>query len=174
MSVSLPVPVRVDDGRWSVDGIDMVLVPRHLITNNLAAAEQELGRVRAAALIHGSGYRSAQTWCQQQERFHSLGPVAVVRHYLDQLGRRGWGRFRADELDVPTGRARIIVHRSALADHSSPGPHGTCYMFGAWLEGALDYATAGLGVPGRFEVRESRCASTGGPHCTFTGELTAT
>ena len=171
-TVELPVPVRVDDdGRWSVDDIEMVLVPRHLIVNNLGAAETTLGTAGAADLVRDAGYRSARTWCQRQSRFHRLDPVEVVRHYLDQLSRRGWGRFHAEELDIAGGTARVTVHRSALAERTPPGPDGACYLFSAWLEGALDHASDGTGVRGRFTVEETGCAGAEPGRCTFLGSL---
>ena len=53
MSMGRPrVPIEVDDasGVWSVDGMPMILVPRHFFVNNHLAIEAALGAeaVRAA------------------------------------------------------------------------------------------------------------------------------
>ncbi|WP_031466566.1 4-vinyl reductase [Sciscionella sediminilitoris] len=170
MSTEIPVPVTVDpeNGRWSVEGIPMVLVPRHMITNNLAAAEERLGHNGSANLIRDAGYRSAQQWCTQQRGFHGFSPDRVVAHYLEQLGNRGWGRFRIEE---HTGeRIRVTLRHSALADRTTGNGTGTCYMFAAWLEGAFDFAAAETGRPRWFAFTETGCRSTGAPHCTFHGK----
>lgn len=167
----LPVTVEVDErtGRWSVDGIPMILVPQHLVLNNLAGAEDALGSRAAADLVHGPGYRSAQTWCERQRAFHGLDEVEVVHHYLDQLGRRGWGRFSLRSLDVLGGEAEVDLEHSALADASST--LAGCYLFCGWLAGALDAARAGLGVSPGFHVRETACVSAGARTCVFSGRV---
>lgn len=174
MTPSLPVPVDVDErtGAWSVDGIPMILAPRHMIVNNLRATEDAVGHDRSAEMLHDAGYRSAQTWCRQQCEYHSLDETAVVHHYLDQLGRRGWGRFAIRSLDLERGEAEIVVTHSSLADADGAAQRPTCYLFRSWLEGALDLALAGAGRPTGFHVEEAACAGTGASSCTFLGHVT--
>lgn len=172
-SGELPVHVEIDErtGRWSVDGIPMILVPQHLMVNNLAAAETALGARSAAGLVQEPGYRSAQTWCARQRAFHGLDELGVVHHYLDQLGRRGWGRFSIHSLDVAAGEAEVHVEHSALAGADAPPGLTGCYLFCGWLEGALDAARAGLGTAPGFRVEETACAGAGAPVCVFSARV---
>jgi predicted hydrocarbon binding protein len=165
----LPVNVEVDksDGHWSVDGLPMVLVPRHLITNNLSAVEELLGVDGSASLFHDAGYRSARQWCVHQGERHGLDGPAVLRHYLEQLSRRGWGRFRFSELDLARGSATVRIGNSALAHRSLPSGKTGCYLFVAWLEGALDHARSELPAAPALGIREMRCAADGADECVF-------
>ena len=166
-----PVPVHVDSesGHWSVDGVPMILVPQHMLINNLTAAEDRLGTPGSAGLIRPAGYRSAQQWCTQQRRYHGLAPDTVVEHYLEQLGRRGWGRFRIEQGDPAEGPLHVTLHHSALAHRTLTGGHGACYMFAAWLEGAFDFAAEEAGRDERFEFLEVHCRANGAEHCAFRG-----
>jgi uncharacterized protein DUF5943 len=169
MTMSLSVEIDVDPvgGRWSVDGVAMVLVPRHLITNNLQAVEERLGQDSAAALFRPSGYRSAQEWCAHQSARTGLHGSGLVRHYLEQMSRRGWGEFTILQLDVVNGSAKVCVDHSALAHREISGNTGGCYMFAGWLEGALDYARRGISSAPSLEVREMQCAAAGAGRCIF-------
>ena len=42
MTEQLPVPIRVDPetGEWSVDGVPMILVTRHVFVNDQRAVEE--------------------------------------------------------------------------------------------------------------------------------------
>jgi predicted hydrocarbon binding protein len=169
MTSDLPVAVEIDDrtGRWSVDGIPMILAPQHMIVNYLRAAEDVLDADGVDAL-HRAGYRSARTWCTHQRDHLGLDEAAVLRRYLDQLGRRGWGRFTLRSLDLARGTAEIRLEHSSLADPAAAADHPTCWLFRGWLEGALDVADTGRAEPG-YRVVESGCAGAGAAHCTFTG-----
>lgn len=170
MSPTLPVEVEVDaTGTWSVDGVPMVLVPRHLIVNTLVAAEQAATASTAAAALRDSGRRSAQQWCAHQAERHGLDAVTVVGHYLDQLSRRGWGRFVGEVVDPHGGRVVVAVESSALVVRAEPDAEGACWLFAPWIEGALDRARESLGLPGSFTVTETRCAARGAPRCVFEG-----
>jgi hypothetical protein len=169
----LPVPVEVDErsGRWSVDGIPMILAPQHMILNYLAAAESSLGVDAVAALVRAPGHRSAHTWCARARAFHGLDEVAVVHHYLDQLGRRGWGRFTMPTVDVDAGVLEVHLERSALAHADGRAADAGCYVFCGWLEGALDAARVARGRDAGFVVRETACAGAGADACVFTGTV---
>lgn len=168
MSATIPVPVEVDpaSGQWSVDGLPMVLVPRHLILNNLGAVEERLGYAASTALFRAPGYRSAQQWCEHQAAKHGLEGEAVVRHYFAHMSRRGWGRFTVEDLDLEHGRATVRLEDSALAARAVGPESSACYLFAGWLEGAVDHVRP----PGAAGVRarEVRCRATGAEHCLFT------
>jgi len=170
---SLPVTVQIDQktGRWVVDGIEMILAPRHMLTNNLRAADQELGTDAAAALIREAGHRSAVAWCERQAAFHDMRHLDVVRHYLDQLTKRGWGQFEIETFDVAAGTGLLRLEHSALCDEEGQRTEPTCYMFAAWLEGALDFARSGQGLPTGAVFTETACRSSGDPYCRFDGRV---
>lgn len=168
MSSTIPVPVEVDpvSGQWSVDGLPMVLVPRHLITNNLRAVEEQLGYDASAALFRAPGYRSAQQWCEHQAAKHGLEGAAVVRKYLEHMSRRGWGRFTIEDLDLDRGRATVRLEDSALAARAVGRQPSACYMFAGWLEGAVDHVRP-RGASG-VRAREVQCRAASAEHCLFT------
>ena len=55
------VDIQVDDatGRWSVDGLPMILVPQHLLLNNHYAVEAVLGPDKLEEVLRPAGRRSA-------------------------------------------------------------------------------------------------------------------
>jgi Domain of unknown function (DUF5943) len=61
------VDIQVDDatGRWSVDGLPMILVPRHFLLNNHHAVEAVLGPENLEEVLRPAGRRSAYFWCEQ-------------------------------------------------------------------------------------------------------------
>ncbi|MCQ6247794.1 4-vinyl reductase [Streptomyces malaysiensis] len=172
MSEAIPIPVEVDpvSGQWSVDGLPMILVPRHLITNNLHAVEERIGYDASTTLFRAPGYHSAQQWCAHQAARHGLKGAAVVRHYLEHMSRRGWGRFTIEELDLDRGRARVRLDDSALAARAVGPQRSACYMFAGWLEGAVDHVRP-RGATG-VRSREIRCRAAGAEHCLFTVDET--
>lgn len=164
----LPVPVEVDGetGRWSADGLPMVLVPQHLLVNSLDAVERCVGRNMAAELFRDAGRRSAWHWCAHESARLGLSGSAILRHYLERLTSRGWGQFAIDELDIDRGRLRVRVSHSALLPvaGSTRSVDRACYWFEAWLEGALEHASEESGY---VAVRELQCA-VHGDECVFT------
>lgn len=157
------VPIAVDEatGEWSVDGMPMILVPRHFFLNNHRAIESALGRERYAELLFHAGHKSAYVWCEQEAKTHGLAGVAVFHHYMKRLSQRGWGQFRAESLDPAAGRARVRVQHSVFAMQRG---EKTCYMFRGWFPGALEFvAQSGR----RLASSEAQCAAEGHDHCIF-------
>jgi predicted hydrocarbon binding protein len=164
------VPIEVDDasGVWSVDGMPMILVPRHFFVNNHLAIEAALGAEAYATLLFEAGHRSAYVWCEQEARTHGLRDAEVFHHYMRRLSQRGWGRFTVESLDPPTGQARVSIANSALVLAHSGAPRRTCYMFRGWFAGALELVGTLLGQRVRLASEEIQCAAEG-PHdrCVF-------
>jgi hypothetical protein len=73
MSEQLPVPVRVDPetSKWSVDGVPMILVPRHFFVNNQRAVEELLGSEASSDLFREPGDRSVREWCAWEAETHN-------------------------------------------------------------------------------------------------------
>lgn len=166
----LPVPVEIDceTGRWGVDGLPMVLVPQHLLVNNLDAVERHVGRDESARLFRDAGRRSAWHWCAHESARLGLSGVTIVRHYLDRLTRRGWGRFEIDTLDPVRGTLRVRVQHSALLPvaGSTRSVDRACYLFEAWFEGALQYTSDDSGL---VAVREIQCGINA-DECVFASD----
>jgi hypothetical protein len=165
------VPIDVDDatGVWSVDGMPMILVPRHFFVNNHAAIESALGEPRYAEQLFEAGRRSAYVWCEKEARTHGLEGIAVFHHYLQRLSQRGWGRFRVQAVDPETGHARVRVDHSVFVLEQQGGaPRKTCYMFRGWFPGSLEFVAASRGKPLKLGSTEVQCAAEGRhDHCIF-------
>ncbi len=170
MSEQLPVPVRVDPetGEWSVDGVPMILVPRHFFVNNQRAVEEQLGYKRTRNLLREPGARSAREWCAREAETHGLRGAAIFNHYMKRLSQRGWAQFSVEHLDPAAGYARVRAEHSVfVAERGSQARRKVCYMFQGWLEGALGYIMTVAGNPQRLECREVQCAAEGSDHCLF-------
>lgn len=161
------VPIEVDDasGVWSVDGLPMILVPRHFFINNHVATEAALGGARYADLLFHAGHRSAYAWCEHEARAHGLKGGDVFHHYMRRLSQRGWGRFAVESVAPAAGRARISVVNSvfvlAQAVSGEPVPRSTCYMFRGWFAGALEFVCTQLGQRLALASEEIQCAAAG-------------
>lgn len=164
------VPIAVDDatGVWSVDGMPMILVPRHFFVNNHLAIEAALGEEKYAELLFAAGHKSAYTWCEREARTHGLTGVEVFQHYMRRLSQRGWGQFEVESVEPATGRARVSVANSAFVLAHSGAPRKTCYMFRGWFPGALEFVGAQVGKRFALTCEETQCAAQGGhARCVF-------
>jgi predicted hydrocarbon binding protein len=157
------VPIEVDDasGVWSVDGMPMILVPRHFFVNNHVAIEAALGVEEYARLLFEAGHRSAYVWCEQEARTHGLTGVEVFHHYMRRLSQRGWGQFTVESLDAGDGQARVSVANSAFVLAHRGAPRRTCYMFRGWFPGALEVVGTLLGTRLKLDAEEVQCAAEG-------------
>jgi len=158
------VPIAVDEvtGEWSVDGVPMILVPRHFFLNNHLAVESALGRERYAELLFQAGHKSAYVWCEKEAKTHGLSGVSVFHHYMKRLSQRGWGQFKVESIDPTAGRARIQVRHSVFAVERQSAK--ACYMFRGWFPGALEFVMGGRTKLASMEVQ---CAAEGHDHCIF-------
>jgi hypothetical protein len=165
------IDIQVDDatGRWSVDGLPMILVPQHFFLNNHHALEAVLGPEKLDEVLRPAGRRSAYFWCEKAATHHGMSGVEVFRLYMRRITQRGWGQFDILELEPETGIARVRLRHSAMVDeaHRTSGRR-LCSMFSAWLEGALEYVAASAGRKQDLQGREVYCAAEGAhDHCLF-------
>ncbi len=170
MSQQLPVPVSVDPetGEWSVDGIPMILVPRHFFVNNQRAVEELLGLEASSYLFREPGDRSAREWCAREAERHGLSGAEIFHHYMKRLSQRGWAQFSVEHLDAAAGYARVRANHSVfVAERGSQARRKVCYIFQGWLEGALGYVMMAEGNPQRLECGEVQCGAEGSDHCLF-------
>lgn len=165
-----PVPIEVDDvtGVWSVDGVPMILVPRHFLVNNHIAIESSLGEERYAQQLFEAGRKSAYVWCEKEAHTHGLQGVAVFHHYMKRLSQRGWGRFQVEALDADSGHTRVRVDHSVFVLGHEGAPRKTCYMFRGWFPGSLEFVATLLGKRWQLTSTEVECAAEGyHDHCVF-------
>src|SRR3712207_3109784 len=168
MTEQLPRPVRIhpETGQWSVDGVPIILVPRHFIVNNQRAVEELLGYEATRDLFREPGARSAREWCAKEAVTHSLSGAAIFHHYMKRLSQRGWAQFSVEHLDAGAGYSRVKVdHSIFVAESGSQERRKVCYMFEGWLEGALGYIMMAEGNPQQLKCREVQCAAEGRDHC---------
>jgi len=166
---AVDIQVDEDTGRWSVDGLPMILVPQHFFLNNHYAVEAALGAEQLENILRPAGYKSAYFWCQKEAGYHKLDGVAVFRHYMKRITQRGWGQFEIVDIAPEAGTARVMLKNSAMVDeaHRNCG-RKVCYMFAAWLEGSIEYVTESAGLKRRVKAQEIYCAAEGKhDHCMF-------
>jgi hypothetical protein len=162
------VPIEVDaaTGEWSVDGIPMLLVPRHFFLNNHLAIEAALGLQKYAEILFAAGRKSAYAWCEKEAATHGLSGEAVFHHYMKRLSQRGWGQFHVEKLDVKAGLARVQVRHSIFTVEKRNSK--ACYMFRGWFPGALEFVLESAGLKLELTSNELHCAAEGGQdHCLF-------
>ena len=165
------VPIEVTDGTgvWSVDGIPMILVPRHFFVNNHAAIEACLGERRYAEQLFEAGRKSAYVWCEQEARTHHLKGVEIFHHYMKRLSQRGWGQFRVERVDADSTHASVRVDHSVFVlEHTDGAQRKTCHMFRGWFCGSLEFAGTLAGRKLKLAASEVQCAAEGRhDHCLF-------
>ncbi|HTS92256.1 MAG TPA: DUF5943 domain-containing protein [Stellaceae bacterium] len=166
----LPVPVAVDakTGAWSVDGQPVILVPRHFWAFVQMECERKFGIEGTREVYDAATRKAARVWCEREARTHGLAGVAVFRHYLDRMSRRGWARMTIETVDPAAGTAQIRLDHSALAaEYGAQAGRRVCYMFAAAFEGAMEWVAETAGAAGRLEAFETQCAAEGAPCCRF-------
>ena len=163
MKPQVPIEVNAATGEWSVDGIPMILVPRHFFLNNHLEIEAALGIEKYADLLFRAGHKSAYAWCEKEAARHGLKGVEVFHHYMKRLSQRGWGQFRVEAVDPHTGRARVQVRHSVFAIERRNAK--ACYMFRGWFPGSLEFV---MGGSRKLTSTETQCAADGRhDHCVF-------
>ena len=165
MSVAKPpLAIQVDEatGEWRVDGMPMILVPRHFLVNNHVAAEQAMGIEGYAKHLHAAGYKSAWQWCEKEAAHHGLAGIDVFHHYMKRLSQRGWAQFTVESVDSNTGNARVRLRNSVfVSEYGKDAGRRVCYMFLGWLVGSLEYVGHATGRNYQLQAAEVACGSDG-------------
>lgn len=169
MLCELPVPVQVDaEGRWSVDGQPMILVPRHFWAYLQMEGEKALGVEAYARSIYPATYRAAQVWCGREAKTHGLNGADVFRHYLKRISQRGYGQASFLALDPAAGTGLARLDNSAfVAEYGKQAGRPVCHMFAGSFAGAMDWLCESEGNPHRAQVAETQCGAQGHDHCLF-------
>jgi predicted hydrocarbon binding protein len=157
------VSIEVDEGtgEWRVDGMPMILVPRHFLVNNHVASEKAIGAEAYAKHLHEAGYKSAWQWCEKESARHGLSGIDVFHHYMKRLSQRGWAQFSVESVDANTGHARVRVRNSVFVSEFGEAGRKVCYMFLGWLVGSLEYVGHAAGKKLRLQAAEVACGSDG-------------
>lgn len=166
----LPVPVHVNPATlaWSVDGMPVLLIPRHLWVLVQKSLEEGLGLEGTRALFWAAGHSAARTWCIQQGDRFGLAGVPLFEHYLFSASQRGYGRMTIEQIDLPLGTARVRVDDSAyVAEYGQNAGRPVCHLFESSFAGGLCCASERAGLPSEWTAREIACAAHGATHCTF-------
>ena len=163
----VPIDVDADTGAWTTDGMAMIYMPRHFFGANHKAARAALGAARHAEILHEAGHAAAFTWCEEAARAGGLAGLNVVHHYLARLSQRGWGRFRALDVDAAAGRALVRVDHSVVVAESPEGGDGLCTLFAGWFAGALAWVDTQNGAQRALAGMERQCAGSRADHCLF-------
>lgn len=166
---ALDIEVDQATGEWRVDGMPMILVPRHFLVNNHVAAEAAIGRAAYAKSLHDAGHKSAWQWCEKEAARHGLAGIAVFHHYMKRLSQRGWAQFSVEEVNPAAGTARVRARHSVFVSEAGPAAgYRACYMFLGWLVGSLEYVRQMSGVRGALAAVEAECGADGGRDgCVF-------
>ena len=165
----IPIDVEDDTGIWRVDGLPMILVPRHFLVNNHKEIETAVGIDRNRDLLFAAGHKSAHVWCAKEARTHGLNGLDVFHHYMKRLSQRGWAQFRTRHVDLEAGRATVEVRHSVFVAEAGPNAgRKVCYMFRGWFCGALKWVDEQAGRQRDLTAEEVQCAAEGGhDHCLF-------
>ncbi|MBK8065317.1 MAG: 4-vinyl reductase [Betaproteobacteria bacterium] len=166
---ALDIDVDEATGEWRVDGMPMILVPRHFLVNNHVAVENAIGQAAYAKHLHEAGYKSAWQWCEKEAATHGLAGLAVFHHYMKRLSQRGWAQFRVEAADPAAGTARVRARHSVFVSEAGPNAgRKTCYMFLGWLVGSLEWVRKAEGLDGRLRATEVECGAEGAQDgCVF-------
>lgn len=162
MATVTRIPVEIDEssGEWRMDGMPMLLLPRE----EMARLQGTVTGGPAEAAWQAVARRSAYNWCAAEAERTGSDPVTVFEGYLDNLSRRGWGRFELLYCRPDDCGAGVRVYNSPFALAPGSGSRA-CRTFVAWLEGAMNWACSD---PNLAAIAEERCCASGGAEaCEF-------
>ena len=166
----LPVPVVVDPetGAWSVDGMPMMLVPRHFWAFIQMECERKFGIDATREVFDAATNKAAKVWCAREAKTHGLAGAEVVRHYLRRVGSRGFGKFAIEKIDPAAGTATIrLDHSVYVAEYGPQAGRRVCYMFASTFVGGMEYVAEAAGHPCALAAEEIQCGAEGAECCRF-------
>ena len=170
MSDQLPVPIDVDPktGIWSVDGLPMILIPRHYWAQIMQEVEAKLGLEETSQLYFSGTYKAAYFWCEQEASTHNLSGVDVFSHYMKRMSQRGHGRITIEQIEPLAGTALLHIENSAVAlAYGSDFGRNVCHFFNGAFCGGLEFVAAQAGRSMKLESSELQCQANGSEYCVF-------
>lgn len=166
MQPEVPIEVDPDSGHWSTYGLPMIYVPRHFFMGVVDTVQKAIGEEAAARQFYAAGYDAAYAWCAAEARAHGLAGMDVFHHYMDQLSRRGWGRFDGTGIDPETGTGVVrLYHSSFVAHFGTDSGRKVCQFCAGWPPGGLAWVSDSLGRHWQPVGEEVCCAAEGFDHC---------
>lgn len=164
----IPIEVDAETGHWSTDGVPMIYTPRAFFVNIQKTVEDAIGVEGYRKRLYGAAYDATYAWCGTQAKLHGIDGIAIFRHYLDRLSKRGWGRFSLVEADWGAGTALARLEHSAIAAGFGESDRRVCYMFDGAFAAAMDWVGDTTGHGYRTTCTEAQCAAEeGSDHCLF-------
>src|SRR5438105_4922555 len=105
------VPIEVDEatGVWTVDGMPMVLVPRHFLVNTHRGREAALGIAANARMAYEAGHKSAWEWCEKEAKTHGLSGVDIGGTFTDLALAAGGRLHTLKVLTTPDFPERAVL-----------------------------------------------------------------
>ncbi len=142
-------------GRLSLDGQEMILLPRHFFRYILREVRTVVGDESYHAIFQVAGREGAIEFCRAFRKRHNSTPQEAVEGYLAQVSLRGWGTLTP--LSLGRDQVEIGIEGSALcAEGDLPDGHA---MWEGVAQGLLIFLRA-----------ESRLAHSGVPYSNILDE----
>jgi hypothetical protein len=110
-----------DAGRLTLNGLQMVLMPRHFFRYIMREVHQAVTPEVFRKIYWQAGYDGAVSFCEAFQKSHRCSAEEAVTGYLAEMSIRGWGHFSIQALNAQKGTMDVLLTNSALmADGSVP------------------------------------------------------
>jgi hypothetical protein len=150
-------------GALSLNGLPMVLMPRHFFRYILREIHKAVGQEEFRRIYWQAGYDGAVTFCEAFQKSHACTSLEAVRGYLDEMSIRGWGHFSIRSIDASRGTMEVVLKNSALQSEGDI-PSGNLVWEGA-MAGSMAFLQKKMSGPflagTRAEGRETPAETAG-------------
>jgi hypothetical protein len=119
-------------GRLSLNGLPMVLMPRHFFRYILREVHRAVPAEVFQKIYWHAGYDGAVSFCESFRKSHSCSPQEAVVGYLAEMSIRGWGHYSIQSIDARTGTMKVVIQDSALVAEEGI-PSGNLVWIGAMV-----------------------------------------
>jgi hypothetical protein len=148
------------DGRLTLNGLPMILLPRHFFRYLMREVQKMVGAKAFHEMSRKVGYEGAVTFCEAFQKSHGGSAKEALIGYFDEMSIRGWGHFTIEKLDEINGQAEVLLTDSALPAEGDL-PSGDSIWEGAVL-GAMSYVQNNTcGIKRRAEAVAGQHAAKG-------------
>ncbi len=129
-------------GRLSLEGQEMILLPRHFFRYILREVRTVVGEQSYHTIFAAAGREGAIEFCRSFRQHHDSTPEEAVEGYLAQASLRGWGTLSL--LSLGRDRVEIRIKDSVLsAEGDLPDGHA---MWEGVAQGVLIFLRAESGL----------------------------
>lgn len=126
-----------DEGRLTLNGLPMILLPRHFFRYILREVHLAAGPQVFRKIFRQAGHDGALTFCRRFRETFQCSPREAVEGYFAEMSLRGWGRFQLVRLNPAAGELEVLLENSALAEEEDL-PAGNIIWVGA-ATGAMTF-----------------------------------